>query len=113
MKKNMKMIPARFVKDIRFEVDIPNGRARGAVPDELEGLKNRLLIPFVNETARPLLRKRLRQAAQEAVSMAWLTPCPLLVLPLLVEEKVQEAQLQMKRQQEIRTRSRALLDLAA
>ena len=109
----MKTVPTRFEKDIRFEMDIPTGRARGAVQDELERLKDRMLSLWVKETASPLLRKRLRQAVQEAASMAWLTPYPLLVLPLLMEEKVREVRRQMIRQQEIRARSQLLLALAA
>ena len=55
----------------------------------------------------------LRRAATEAATLAWMTPFPLLVLPVLLEEKIQEAQMQAQRQVLIRRRSRALIDLAA
>ena len=65
---------------------------------ELARLKGRLLRRFTAETNNPVLQERLRQAAVEAESLAWLSPCPLLVLPVLLEEKVREVRLHAMRQ---------------
>jgi hypothetical protein len=113
MKYLKKAIPTRFAADTRFEFEIPIGPARRALDTELDRLKNRLVNAVVEAGDEPALRRRLRQAANEAATMAWLTPYPLLVLPALVEEKAWEVRLHAQRQQEIRARSQALLAVAA
>ena len=59
-----------------------------------------------------MLQVGLRRAAAEAESLAWLTPAPLLVLPVLFEEKVREARFYATRQAELRESSREWLALS-
>src|SRR3954465_10896241 len=69
---------------------------------ELERLKERLLEQLLPQTThRPDLSSAYRRAANDAVSLAWVTPFPLLVLPVLFEEKAAEAQAQAERQRTI------------
>ena len=69
---------------------------------ELERLKERLLQELLPEAShRPDLSSAYRRAAYDAVSLAWVTPFPLLALPLLFEEKVAEARSQAERQRTI------------
>lgn len=72
---------------------------------ELVRLKGRLLRRLTAETNNPVMHERLRQAAAEAESLAWLSPVPLLVLPTLLEEKVREARLHAARQGQLRETS--------
>lgn len=66
---------------------------------ELEQLKERLLEELLPETShRPDLSSAYERAASDAVSLAWVTPFPLLVLPVLFEEKAAEARRQAERQ---------------
>jgi hypothetical protein len=80
---------------------------------DVERLKRELLTEWLRgaQTAEELAM--IRRAANEAAAVAWLTPYPHLVLPLLLEEKAQKAIVQAKRQQQIRQRSRYLLARAA
>lgn len=52
----------------------------------------------------------LRRAANEAAAVAWMTPFPLLFLPSLFEEKVAAVRRQVERAQNVRTRSRRILE---
>jgi hypothetical protein len=76
---------------------------------ELEQLKQRLLDQLLSEDHEPEFAALLRHAANEAASLAWATPYPLLVFPALFEEKVERALLQAERQDDIRQRSQELL----
>lgn len=77
---------------------------------ELERLKNSLLQARLRENPwEPDLNSQLRRAANEAASLAWVTPFPLLVFPVLFEEKAHGAAGRLARQRQIRARSRELL----
>ena len=67
------------------------GPHRGAMEEQLEGLKERLLIPLLSSIENAALIHELRWAANEATALAWFTICPMLVLPALLEEKVSAA----------------------
>jgi hypothetical protein len=84
-------------------------RLRASVIHALEELKQRLL----RETAwaRSTNLTCLRRAADDAASLAWTTPFPLLVLPELFSEKAAEACVQSQRQRDIRQRSLGLTSL--
>ncbi len=82
---------------------------RGAPESDLERLKQRLLRQLLRQNTHSELSRPLLRAANEAASLAWLTPYPLLVFPALFEEKVQMAQTQSRRQSRIRRRSRRLV----
>ena len=81
--------------------------------EHLTRLKDQLVKPWLEEATTLALRDRLLRAAEEAASLAWLTPYPLLVMPVLLEEKAQQARLEWERQKSILLRSRAFLSLAA
>ena len=68
-----------------------DGPHRGAMEEQLEGLKEQLLIPLLSSIESAALIHELRWAANEATALAWFTICPMLVLPALLEEKVSAA----------------------
>jgi hypothetical protein len=73
-------------------------------------LHNRLVLHLVQEVQNPSLRSNLQQAASEAASLAWTTPYPLLVIPILLEEKALAARLRTVRQSQIQTRSQEIVE---
>ncbi len=81
--------------------------------NELDQLKNRLLRQQLAAAARAESIVTLRRAANEAASLAWLEPFPMLVFPELFAEKVRLAWTNRERQSDIRTRSAHLLLEAA
>jgi len=75
-------------------------------PTELERLKERLLDELLAQTVeRPELNPAYHRAAKDAVSLAWVTPFPLLFLPALLEEKAAEARQRTARQESVRKRT--------
>ncbi len=82
---------------------------RGTRETELEQFKNRLLRAALHESVDAELYAPLRRAANEAAGVAWLTPFPLLFLPVLFEEKTVAARRQFDRARSVRSRSRDLL----
>ena len=73
----------------------------GELNAQLERLKERLLAPWLSSAANPELEGAFRWAAHEAAALAWLTPCPVLVLPALLEEKARKAVQRWERQQHL------------
>jgi hypothetical protein len=110
MKTNYKRVPTRFEPETRFEVK-PAAPApfRALQENELEQLKNRLLLRLLWELEEPKLNGYVRRAANEAAALAWVTPYPLLTFPGLFEEKASLALLQAERQESVRQRSAELL----
>jgi hypothetical protein len=110
-----KVVRTRFGPETCFEVGpltpapVP---VRGPAEIELEQLKERLLGQMLASAADPGLTTVLRRAANEAASVAWFTPYPLLAFPTLLEEKAANARRQQERQQEIRRQTRGLLEEA-
>ncbi|HNQ74392.1 MAG TPA: hypothetical protein PKN95_12410 [Verrucomicrobiota bacterium] len=92
---------------------LPTGGSiyRGAIETELERLKERLLAEELARTVTLDVNVLLRRAANEAVALAWLTPVPLLLLPVLFEEKALAARQMARRQALIRERSQELMVL--
>jgi hypothetical protein len=82
------------------------------VENELERLKERLLAAELKRTETLEANILLRRAANEAVSLVWLAPYPLLLLPALFAEKARDARRRVGRQALIRERSSELLALA-
>lgn len=72
---------------------------RGATEEQLELLKERLLVPVLASVENAALIRELRWVANEAAALAWLTVCPMLVLPTLLEEKISAALRRWERQQ--------------
>jgi hypothetical protein len=90
MKTNAKtrMLPAEFGPETRFEIrPVAEAPFRVVLEDTLESLKSRLLAARLQFAWSPEQAVVLRRAANEAVSLAWATPYPLLVFPTLFEEK--------------------------
>jgi hypothetical protein len=116
MKTRDNKVPTEFGPNTRFAPAIvaapPAPLLRGAVENELEQLKERLLAAELARTASLEANVLLRRAANEAVSLVWLTPYPLLLLPALFAEKAQAARRHAGRQTLIRERSSELLALA-
>ena len=83
---------------------LPAAPCRGAVEEQLERLKDRLLAPLLLSVTNPALAHQLRWVANEAAALAWLTACPLLILPALLEEKIRAALQRWECQQRLRRR---------
>jgi|SRR5689334_17180648 len=79
---------------------------RGQIEAELEQLKQRLLQPIIAKIRDSALIKEISWAANEAAALAWCTICPVLVLPLLLEEKVRAALAKWEKQQCLRGQAR-------
>ena len=103
-------VPARFGPETRFELrPAPPAPFRATQETEFERLKSRLLARQLAEAPTPELNPPLRRAANDAAALAWATLYPLLVFPVLFEEKTQAALRQAERQARIFESSRELL----
>ena len=110
MNKNYRQIATEFAADTWFEVrPRPPACAQAVQETNLEQLKNQLLQERLEATEEPGCIVQLRRAAEDAAALAWVTPYPLLVFPVLFEEKADAAAFQAERQEQIRQRSRELL----
>ena len=110
MNKNKTRVPARFGPETRFELrPAPPAPFRATQETEFEQLKDQLLARAIGRGAGPELNAPLRRAANEAAALAWATLYPLLVFPVLFEEKTQAALRQVERQARIFESSRELL----
>jgi hypothetical protein len=113
MKTGYNRVPTHFGPNTRFAPNIHAARsARDAAGNELAQLKERLLAAELQRTTNLETNVLLRRAANEAVSLVWLTPYPLLLLPALFAEKALAARQAASRQAVIRARSSELLALA-
>lgn len=102
-------VAARFAPETRFEVrPLPAAPFRALQETEFERLRAELLGKQL-AVAAPELNVPLRRAANEAAALAWATAIPLLVFPVLFEEKAQTAVAQAKRQARILAETRELL----
>jgi hypothetical protein len=112
MTTNYRKVPAEFGPETRFVVEpVPAAPFWAAHENRFENLKARLLAERLAEVWEPEATGLVRRAANEASAVAWLTPFPLLVFPVLFEEKAEAAVVVAARQQEVRQRSRELLAL--
>ncbi len=91
----------------------PPAPYRRTEENELDRLKNRLLRQELVRAASADAIVTLRRAANEAASLAWLEPFPMLVFPELFAEKRALAWTSLARQRDIRTRSAQFLLEAA
>ncbi|MGA2853547.1 MAG: hypothetical protein ABSE90_05405 [Verrucomicrobiota bacterium] len=121
MNRNKTRVPTEFGPETRFELrpastlrsssateDGPPAPFRATWETEFERLKNRLLAEQL-AGATPEWNVPLRRAANEAAALAWMTFYPLLVFPVLFEEKTAAAVRQAERQARIYADSRELL----
>jgi hypothetical protein len=108
MNKNKTRIPAEFGPETRFELrPAPAVPFRATQETRFERLKDRLLARQL--TAAPELNVPLRRAANEAAALAWATVFPLLVFPVLFEEKTEVALRRAERQARIFADSREIV----
>jgi len=110
MNKNLNKVPTRFDQEMRFELrPTPPAPFRALQETELERLKNRLLAAQLARATEPEFNAPLRHAANEAAALAWVTFYPLLVFPVLFDEKTRAALCHAKRQARIFASSHELL----
>jgi hypothetical protein len=102
MNRKFTRVPTRFAPETRFEVQ-PTLAApfRAAQEARFEQVKRRLLLNSLGELPNIRANVRLRRAANEAEALAWVTPYPLLVFPVLFEEKARAALAYARRQKQI------------
>ncbi|HEY1172381.1 MAG TPA: hypothetical protein VGH19_13520 [Verrucomicrobiae bacterium] len=97
---------AEFAPEVKFEVRPNAARTeQQLVIERLEHLKMKLVAEWMRKTRNPEKFGLISWAASEAVSLAWMSGAPLLMLPELLDEKVNEALLRHARQKLIRARS--------
>lgn len=109
MNTNKNRVETRFAPETRFEVQpVPAAPFRALQETEFERLRAELLGKQL-AVAKPELNVPLRRAANEAAALAWATVFPLLMFPVLFEEKVRTAIRQVERQARILAESRELL----
>ena len=110
MNKKQTRVATKFVPETRFELQPgPPAPFRATRENEFERLKKQLLTLQLAELDKPELNTPLRRAANEAAALAWVTLYPLLVFPVLFEEKTAVALRQAQRQARIYADSRELL----
>lgn len=80
---------------------------------EIDALKDRLIQNLLRQSTDPRFHPAIKQAVKDAATLAWLTPVPLLVMPVLAEEKVREGTAQVERQYQIREQTQGIMGLAA
>ena len=96
---------AQFAIEKEPQTPLRTTPVRGLMEIEIEQLKNRLVAELLRTTPNLAMNRHLLQAANEAAALAWIAPFPLLLLPVLLEEKVKAAQLRLERQKNIHHRS--------
>lgn len=112
MKANYRRVPTRFGPETRFEVKpVPAAPFRAVQENRFERLKSVLLEARLEVLLDPTFNSYVRNAANEAAALAWVTPYPLLVFPALFEEKADSAVKLAEKQEEVLERSRELLTI--
>ena len=101
MKTKTKRVRTRFAPETRFPVT-----PLTAKPDtQLEELKERLLQQALAGTNNTQLIAPLQRAVNDATALAWTAGYPLLLLPVLFQEKAAAARLHTAKQQSIHERT--------
>ena len=110
----LKNLKRRTRRETEFDPNLDTETPfRATEPTELERLKERLLQELLEQAADDLaLNPAYRRAANDALSLAWVTPFPLLFLPLLFEEKAAEARRRAERQRTLFKRTAKLRSVA-
>jgi hypothetical protein len=95
---------------LRFELrPAPAAPFRATQETEFERLKNRLLARELTNAPAPEFTPPIRRAANDAAAIAWGTAFPLLLFPVLFEEKAAAGLNRLEKQAHIYKNSRALL----
>lgn len=106
MTRNYRPVQARLGRAPCFKArTAPAAPFRATQTSALELLKNRLTDRLVQTAVKPELNVLYRRAANDAAALAWATPFPLLLFPLLLEERAVVAQRQLERQESVWRRS--------
>jgi hypothetical protein len=109
MNINKRRVPTEFGPETRFELrPTPLAPFRAMRETEFEQLKTRLLTEQLAGAA-PEWNVPLRRAPNEAAALAWGTYYPLLVFPILFEEKTDAAVRHAEQQARVAAGSRELL----
>ncbi|MGA2866406.1 MAG: hypothetical protein ABSF95_18180 [Verrucomicrobiota bacterium] len=110
MKANYRRVRAQFRPETGFQIKpLPPAPFRAQEADPLERLKRRLLAQRLEEVWEPEANSQLCRAAHEAAALAWVTPYPLLLFPVLFDERAEAAAARAERQADVRQRSPQLL----
>ena len=110
MSDNKRVLRTEFGPETRFDINaLPTAPFRAGCEDELEKLKNRLLAERLGEAWSADDNSQMRRAANEAAGLAWLTKYPLLVFPVLFDEKVDASLARAEQQDRVLRISRDLL----
>src|ERR1043165_5030306 len=110
MNTKRERLPTNFGPETRFEVrPMPPAPFRALQENLFERLKNRLLGERLEKVWGAESGSQVRRAANEAASLAWVTPYPLLFFPALFDEKLEAAREGAERQEQVPQRSRELL----
>ena len=106
MNAKYRRIETNFAPETRFELT-PALVApfRAVFEDQFERLKDRLVTESLDTVWEPRLSSEVRRAANEAAVLARLTLYPLLVFPVLFEEKAQETLRKAARQKSVGERN--------
>ena len=112
MNAERRRIPTEFGPETWFELaPVPEPGFRAREHSRFERLKGRLLAQQLGEEAWDgEFTSGVRRAANEAAGLAWLTAYPLLVFPLLFEEKARKARINVARAEQVRRNSRELTE---
>lgn len=110
MNAKYRRVPTRFAPDTEFELNpLPVAPFRRVQESRFENLRSQLLGEKLVELADTQLNSQIRRAANEAAALAWVTPYPLLVFPVLFDEKAFAALARAERQHRVFQSSRELL----
>ena len=100
--RTLNRVPTEFEAETQFEIrPAASAAQRAAQEADFERLQAKLLARELAEAATPELNHPLQRAAAEAAALAWDTTIPLLVFPVLFEEKTAAAMRQSNRQARI------------
>jgi len=91
MNANDRRVPTVFAPDTSFEVAPTPVGPSNTLETRFERLRAQLVLDRLQESGNERLNSQVRQAANEAAALAWVTPYPLLVFPALFEERAQSA----------------------
>lgn len=104
-------LATQFAPEVQFEVTpMSEAEARLRMRDRFEELQGRLVEQYLHQPDNSLVRAKLELIANDAAALAWTTPYPLLLMPVLFQEKAREGRAREARQQRIQKRSRALME---
>ena len=105
----MNKIETKFAPDTGFSLAPRPGPDQALHHNDLESLKRQLFEETVENSFEGGLLARL--AADEAAALAWATPYPTLVFPVLFQEKLRAVEAHADRQAEVHRITRELLAL--